>query len=223
MRLSRLIVALALAPITPILASGAGDSDVYTHVLISDRVDGIHRDLDSDLAPIEMGPMTVVLTSPTHSLEVLEHQLSLGSAADGADAATLRARFQGQAHLVAELEIAGIISEIDDQILLPLQEIEISGLIEIRREEGGYRVLALESPDHVELQIESDLAGRLGMLCRGFAVLAMGNLDCEAVDQAMSVVRVPLPEPGEEYFVAVEDLTPGERRQIDRYLRDRGD
>ncbi len=197
--------------------------DTDTHVLISDRVNGVHRDFETDLAPIEIGPVTVVLTSPTHFLEVFEHELSLAPGEGGAEMATLRARYQGQAHLVADLEVAGMSSEIDDNIELPLQETEVTGLVEIVRVEDGYRVTALEAPSHVEIQVESDLARRLGLLCRGFAVLAMGNVDCEAVDQAMSVVKVPLPEPGEEFFVANEDLTEQERGQIDKVLRARQD
>jgi hypothetical protein len=201
----------------------AAETDTDTHVLISDRVNGVHRDFETDLAPIEIGPVTVVLTSPTHFLEVFEHELRLEPGKDGTEAATLRARYQGQAHLVAELGMAGVTSEIDDDIELPLQDTEVSGRIEIVRVGDGYRVTALEAPSHVEIQVESDLAGRLGLLCRGLAVLAMGNVDCEAVDQAMSVVKVPLPEPGEEFFVASEDLTEMERGQIESYLRARQD
>jgi len=201
----------------------AAEPDASTQVLISDRVNGVHTDFEIDLAPIEVGPVTVVLSSPTHSLEVFEHELSLAPGEGGAEMATLRARYQGQAHLVADLEVAGMSSEIDDNIELPLQETEVTGLVEIVRVEDGYRVTALEAPSHVEIQVESDLAGRLGLLCRGFAVLAMGNVDCEAVDQAMSVVKVPLPEPGEEFFVASEDLTEQERGQIDKVLRARQD
>lgn len=202
---------------------GAEEPGAYTHVLRSDRVNGIHTDLGSDLAPIEVGPVTVVLTSPTHSLEVLEHELSLGPGKDGAEAARLKVRYQGQAYLVAALEIAGMTGDIDDNIEVPLQETEIEGLVEIDREGDGYRITALEAPSHVEIQVESGLAGQLGLLCRGFAVLAMGNVDCEAVDQAMSVIRVPLPEPGEEFFIASEDLTEQEREQIESYLRERQD
>lgn len=201
----------------------AAESDSYTHVVVSDRVDGVHSDLATDLAPVQIGPVTVVLTSPTHTLEVFEHELSLGPAGDGTEAASLRARYQGQAHLVAELEVGGMTSELDDDIELPLQETEISGRIEIARQEGGYRVTAVEAPSHVAIQVESDLAGRLGLLCRGFAVLTMGNVDCDAVDQAMSVVRVPLPEPGDEFFIASADLTAHERDQIESYLRARED
>jgi len=204
-------------------ALDAAETDTDTHVLISDRVNGVHRDFETDLAPIEIGPVTVVLTSPTHLLEVFEHELRLAPGEGGAEMATLRARYQGQAHLVADLEVAGMSSEIDDNIELPQQETEVTGLVEIVRVEDGYRVTALEAPSHVEIQVESDLARRLGLLCRGFAVLAMGNVDCEAVDQAMSVVKVPLPEPGEEFFVANEDLTEQERGQIDKVLRARQD
>jgi hypothetical protein len=214
-----LVTLAALAPCVDVLDAAAVDAD--THVLVSDRVNGIHSDLETDLAPIEVGPVTVVLTSPTHSLEVFEHELRLAPGKDGAETATLRARYQGVAHLVAELEVAGIASEIDDNIELPLQETEISGLVEIVRLGDGYRVTVLEAPSHVEIQVESDMAGRLGMLCRGFAVLAMGSVDCEAVDQSMSVVKVPLPEPGEEFFVASEDLTEQEREQVETYLRAR--
>ena len=218
---SGLLMLAALATCVGTLA--AEEPDTYTHVLTSDRVNGVHSDLESDLAPIEVGPVKVVLTSPTHTLEVFEHELSLGPGKDGADAASLRVRYQGQAYLVAELEVAGMTSDIDDNIELPLQETEIAGLVEIAKEGDGYRVTALEAPSHVEIQVESDLAGQLGMLCRGFALLAMGNVDCEAVDQAMSVIRVPLPEPGEEFFIAGEDLTELEREQIESYLRQRGD
>ena len=202
---------------------GAAEPDAYTDVLTSDRVNGVHSDLETDLTPIQIGPVTVALTSPSHALEVIEHELKLGAAEDGADRAGLRARFQGQAHLVAELEVGGMTSEIDDHVELPLQEIEIAGLIEIAREGDGYRVTVLEAPSQVEILVESDLAGRLGLLCQGFAILAMGSVDCEAVDQAMSVLKVPLPEPGEEFFVASEELTDQERDQIEGYLRDRED
>ena len=200
---------------------GVEPPEPYSHVLISDRVDGVHADLAADLAPIEVGPVTVTLTSPSHSIEVLEHQLLIGFGESGADTARVKARYQGKAKLIAELEIGGVASEIEDEIELPLQETEIAGLIEIARDGDGYRVTVLEAPEHVEIQIESNLAGQLGMLCRGFAVLSMGNVDCEAVDQAMSRLRVPLPEPGEEYLVAREALTEGELEQLESYLRDR--
>jgi hypothetical protein len=218
-RWRRLVAPLAL--LTSLVALAAAQSDTYTHSLRSDRVDGVHEDLAAVLEPVGVGPVTVRLTSPSHSLEVLEHELSLGPGADGSDAASLRARYQGRAHLVAELEVGGVTSEIEDDIVLPLQETELAGRVEIAKVEGGYRIVALEAPSHVEIRVESDLAGRLGLLCRGFAVLAMGNVDCDAVDRAMSVVRVPLPEPGEEFLVEGQDLTKHERRQIERYLRER--
>ena len=218
------LVALILATLAAgVCVAGEREPDVYTHEVVSDRVNGIHEDLDTDLAPVQMGPVTVVLTSPSHSVEVFEHQLSLGPASEGIEAGMLWAHYEGQAHLVAVLEVGGLSSEIEDHIELPEQEIMVAGKIEIVREAEGYRVISVESPSHVEIKIESDLAGRLGLLCRGFAVLAMGSVDCEAIDQAMSVVRVPLPEPGEEFFVAADELTEQERDQIEAYLRSRRD
>ena len=199
----------------------AEDPDPYTHTLYSDRLNGVHSDLKAEISPVTVGPVTVRLTTPSHNLEVLEHELRLGPVDKRVDAATLRARYQGEAQVVAELELAGMTSEIDDHIVLPLQETEITGLVEIARDGDGYRVTTIETPSHVEIQVESDLAARLEILCRGFAVMTMGNVDCEALDQALSVVKIPLPEPGQEYFISSADLTEEERRQIEAYLRQR--
>jgi len=201
----------------------AEETETYSHVLVSDRVNGVHSELTTDLAPIQMGPMTIILTSPSQTLEVLEHQLGLRSVAEGVDAGRLTARYQGRAHLVAELEIAGMSSEIEDHIELPLQEVNIAGKVRIAKEDDSYRITVIDAPSHVEIEVESDLAERLGLLCQGFAVLAMGSVDCDAVDQAMSVIRVPLPEPGDEFVVAGEELTEHEREQFENFLRDRAD
>lgn len=205
------------------VAARATDPDSFTHSLTSDRVDGVHENLDIDISPIELGPVVIRLSTPTHRLEVLEHELQLGPAGDGAEIGRVRARFSGQAHLVAELGVGEVTSEIDDNIELPLQEIDLRGRVELVREEDGYRVKTLETPSHVEVQVESDLAGRLELLCRGFAVMAMGNVDCEALDRALTRIQLPLPEPGREFFVSREDLTPHERQQIEAYFRDGGD
>ena len=215
------LVLVLVANAVGVGADSTSPAEPYTHVLISDRVDGVHTDLAAELAPIEVGPVTVILTSPSHTLEVLEHELVLGPVESGDDAARVKARFQGEAHLVADLEIGGVGSQLEDEIELPLQETEVAGLIDIVAEEDGYRVTVVEAPEQVSIQVESTLAGQLGMLCRGFAVLAMGNVDCEAVDQAMSQLKVPLPEAGEEYFIARQALTERELEQIEAYLRDR--
>ena len=207
---------IAVAPLLP-------ESVEYTHTLTSDRVNGVHQDLDVDISPIELGPVVIRLSTPTYRLEVFEHELQLGAMGEGVDAGRVRARFSGEAHLVAELGLGDVTSEIDDNIELPLQEIDLGGRVELVREGDGYQVTTIETPSHVEIQMESDLAGSLELLCKGFAVMAMGNIDCDSLDQLLSRIKVPLPETGRQFFVASSDLTAHERQQIEDYLTQRGD
>ena len=192
-------------------------------MLISDRVNGVHRDFETDLAPIEIGPVTVVLTSPTHSLEVFEHELSLAPGEGGAEMATLRARYQGQAHLVADLEVAGMSSEIDDNIELPLQETEVTGLVEIVRVEDGYRVTALEAPSHVEIQVESDLAGGWGSCAGALRCWPWGTSIARRSIRRCRWSRCPCRNRAKSSLSPDEDLTEQERGQIDKVLRARQD
>ena len=106
----------------------------------------------------------------------------------------------------------------EDRIVLPEQSQVIEGRVELERTEEGYQITAVELPTHAEIRIDSDLAGNLVTVCKGFAVLPFMNVNCGAVDAAMSVLRLPLPEPGEVFVLAAEDLTEVERRQIDAYL-----
>lgn len=200
------------------LLAGLGAAQSFSHRLVSDRVNGEHENLASEIAPVEFGPLLVYLSSPEHRLQVLEHELRLGSAADGTDWARVWVRFQGDADLVAELVVAGMTSEIEDHLELPLQELELSGRIELAREGDGYRVTLVEAPSHVEVEVESDLGTQMETLCEGFAVMTLGTFDCGGVSQAFSRVRLPLPQPGESYFVAASDLTQEERRQVETYL-----
>ncbi len=201
-----------------VTARSYGEDADYSHFLVSDRVNGTHTDLDTELAPVEVGPLTVTLRPTGERLEVVEHELALGPAGDGLHRARLRARYQGEADLFAVLEVAGVGSEIEDHLVLPLQEIEIVGLVEIHRQDEGLLITTVENPESVKVQIESNLADRVGLLCAGLAVMAMGGLDCAAVDRRLSVVEIPLPEAGREFFVPWDGLTAEERRQVEAYV-----
>lgn len=200
------------------LLAGLAAAQSFSHRLVSDRVDGEHQNLANEIAPVEFGPVLVYLSSPEHRLQVLEHELRLGAAPDGTDWAAIWARYQGDATLVAQLVVAGMTSEIQDHLELPLQELEVSGRIELNREDDGYRVTVVEAPSHVEVEVESDLGSQMETLCEGFAVMTLGTFDCDGVSRAFSRVRLPLPRPGESYFIAAADLTPQERRQVEAYL-----
>lgn len=192
-------------------------------VLKSDRIDGIHRDLPADIAPIEQGAILIRLHSTNPVLEVASHQLSLWPLEGSSHGARLTARFQGEAELRADLEIAGLPAQMTDFVELPEQETSIEGQFAITREESGYRVVAEELPRFVEVRVESRLAGQMVTLCRGLALFAPGGgAECEGLDRLLSVVRLPMPESGETYFIEASKLTVFERDQLDGYLGRQG-
>ncbi|NIA01608.1 MAG: hypothetical protein GWO83_00505, partial [Bacteroidia bacterium] len=95
----------------------------------------------------------------------------------------------------------------------------IEGQFEITREDSGYRVVAEELPHFIEVRIKSRLAGQMVTLCRGLALFAPGGgAECEGLERMLSVVRLPMPDAGETYFIEEGKLTAFEREQLDGYL-----
>lgn len=206
-----------------LLSLGAGSimvlgTDSEVHLLKSDRVDGIHQDLTAKIAPVEIGAIVVKLTSPSHTLEVLEHGLELQPLEIGVTAARLRLRYRGTGRILAEMEVGSLPARLEDQVELPEQVTDIAGSFEIMPQQGGYLVTVRELPSHVNLQVDSRLGGQLVLLCRGLAVLAWGGIDCNSLSVAFSSLRLPLPAPGKTYNVAAAALTEVERSQLDAYL-----
>jgi hypothetical protein len=188
-------------------------------VLKSDRVDGTHTDLQADIAPIEQGVILIQLHSSNPVLEVASHELTLWPVGDGTHGARLEARFQGEAELQADFEIAGLPAEMTDFVELPEQETTLEGRFAITREETGYRVMAEELPRFIEIRVKSRLAGQMVTFCRGLALFTPGSgAECEGLERLLSVVRVPMPEAGEAYFIDESKLTAFERDQLDGYL-----
>jgi len=215
-----IVVWMMLAPLLslPVKLVGTEVPEV-AEVLRSDRVDGIHRDLPADIAPIEQGAILIQLQPTNPVLEVASHQLLLWPLEGDSHGARLTARFQGEAELQADLEVAGMPAEMTDFVELPEQETSIEGQFEITREESGYRVVAEELPRFIEVRVKSRLAGQMVTLCRGLALLAPGSgAECKGLERLLSVVRLPMPEPGETYFIEASRLTVFERDQLDGYL-----
>ena len=190
-----------------------------SRVLTSDRVDGTHTDLPTDLAPIEQGVILIQMHSTNPVLEVESHELVLWPLEDGSHGARLEAQFHGEAQLHADIEVGGLPAEMTDFVELPEQETTLEGRFEITREEAGYRVVAEELPRFVEIRVQSRLAGQMVTLCRGLALLAPGGgSECEGLERLLSVVRLPMPEAGETYYIDESKLTAFEREQLDDYL-----
>lgn len=205
---------LPTALVAAALALPATTADAY--LLRSDRVDGTHRDLVTDIAPVSWGLMTVRFTTPSQVLEVRDHSLELTPEEGHRHRGRFHIALQGQAHLIADLDLAGMPGRLEDDVTLPAQEVELDGVIDIERTAEGYLVTMVELPPDVELAIDSRLGGQLASLCKSLSLL--GALACRGVDDAFSTLRLPLPEPGTTYTFDDADLTPEERRQLDEYL-----
>ncbi len=212
--LAWIISTLVVTLVAP--AGRAGEEGVHT--LHSERLNGTYEDLGAEIAPVSLGLLTIRLTSPTHRLEVLRNRLELHPHGDGTHQALLNTQIRGEAHLVASLDFGGLPGEVEDQIVLPLQEARLAARVEIERVADGYLVTPVELPPYLELTVESRLGGRLVSLCEGFSFLALGGLACAGLEHALSTLRLPLPPPGETYFIAEDELTQGELRQIEAYL-----
>lgn len=171
----------------------------------------------TDLAPVEIGPAHVALSSPEHSLTVLEHRATLMPGGDGSHLATVELEFLASGRLEADLRIGGIESHVGDDLTVPRQRLVMSGRVSIVRAADGYHITALELPADVEVRIESLLARRLFSICHQMA-LVLVNLRCSELEQALTLLRVPLPEPGTTFSLPDSELRPEDRARLEAYL-----
>lgn len=186
-----------------------------TTVLRFPRLNDTFRNLAPDIAPVTSAGITIKLSSPSNSLTVRSHELHLTPL--GASRHHFRGRidFMGKAELVAEFESA-LPGGLEDQVLLPIQQVEIEGEIDFVKMPGGYDVTTRKLPGFAEVAMQSRLANQLVGLCDMMTILTGG--DCSGLEAAFNRVRLPLPAPGETYFIADDDLTADERRLFDDYL-----
>ena len=182
-----------------------------------DFVNGVYTNLDGAIQPVERGGLTIHVQSPEHRLVVHRNRLWLSANGDGSLDATFEVEFEGEGHIIARLETGGVSNSFEDQVTAPRQTVSVSGKARLQRIEEGYLMTVVEAPPSVDLEIRSDLAGRLVSLCR--AVEALIPVSCGGIDTALSVVTAPLPQAGEQFVVAHENLTADERAYFDRFAR----
>jgi hypothetical protein len=181
------------------------------------RLDRTYVAVVDQLAPIEIGPAKVALRSPDHSLRILRHLAQLAPDPAGGHRIVLEVTFEGRGRVEADVVMGAVASQLADDLVIPHQTLRLEGRAAISRSPDGYQVTALELPESIDVQIQSRLAGRLVGLCRPMA-LVLVSLDCAALEQALSVVTVPLPEPGAEYLLPFAEVEADERARFDAYL-----
>jgi hypothetical protein len=183
------------------------------------RLNRTYTEFVQDLAPVVLGPVEVTLRSPQHQLELTGHRAVLEPLADGSHRIRVEIELSGSGTIDAVLRAAGLEGKLEDDLALPLQTLEMIGVIRLDPSADGYAITLVEAPEQVEVQIESRLAGRLVPLCRQMA-LVLVRFDCAALDDSLSRVQVPIPRPPAEFLLPIGELTAAERQRLDAYVAD---
>jgi len=216
----RLLLPLALA--AALLMAPAALAESFTF----DRCNRAFQQEAGDLPPMTQGPLTLRMSSPDAVLTVEDHRLDLTPLADGTHRAHFEALFVGSGTLHVDVDVNGAVSRLTDDVKVPPQRRSVDGIVRIAKgvDETGapvYELTPVEMPKTVPVTIDSNLAGRLGTMCSGFALLL--PIDCGVVRGALSVVNVPMPEPGETYLLPPECVDAEVAAKMDRYLGLAGD
>jgi hypothetical protein len=202
----------------PLAASGFVRDETVRGEIELGFVNGVWADLDSGFQPVRRGGLTIRVASPEHRVTVHRNRLTLSRDGDGPVDASLEVEFQGEGQIVADLVSAGLENRIEDRVTAPRQSVAAWAKVRFERDEGGYLMTVVEAQPKVDLEIRSDLAGRLVAFCRVFEKLPLIPVDCAGIETALSVVTVPLPGPGEQFLIPGERLTAGEKAFFDRFL-----
>jgi hypothetical protein len=179
------------------------------------RLNATFRDMEPDIAPVSTAGLTINLSSPHNSLTIRGHRLELEPLGGPRHRFLGWVDFLGKADLVAKFA-GGLPGGVEDQVLLPIQKVELEGEIDFVKMPGGYDVTLRQLPAHLDIVMQSRLANQLMSLCDMLTILTGG--DCSGLGAAFSQVRLPMPAAGETYFLAEDQLSLDERRLFDDYL-----
>lgn len=200
----------AFSPVSPSAEPGAREFRF-------ERLDRTYEAFITELAPVEIGPALVKLSSPEHSLTLVRHVARLEPLGRGEFLIDLEVRFAGVGALEADVTFGRIESHLSDQLAVPVQTLRLAGRVHMAAGAEGYLITVREIPAEVTVHIESALAQRLFGICHQM-VLVLVNLDCVELEQSLTRVRVPLPGAGETYLLTYEELTEDERLTLDGFL-----
>ncbi len=176
-------------------------------------MNGVYEDLDSNLEPIRQGSITIRVSSPDHRLTVHGNRLTLTPGSDGSLDAAIEVDFEGRGHLIADVESIG---RFEDRVQAPRQTARAAGTVRLTRADGNYLFMVVKADPSVGLEIKSGVANQVVGACRIFAMLM--SLPCDGIEKSLSVVRVPMPGPGEQFQVPADLLSEAEKAFFDRLV-----
>jgi hypothetical protein len=183
-----------------------------------DRAYGTYENLAIATEPESSGAVDLNLSSPENTVTLERGSLRLEPAAKGEHKATLEVAFSGEGQLVTEVKVGTIPARFEDYVRFPSQAHVITAWVTIEAEPDGYRIVAKELPETVQIELESSRAGALAGFCRQMSFFFAGDAGCDKLELMLSNPRVPLPKPGSDFLVRRSTLTPAEIERLDLYL-----
>lgn len=182
------------------------------------RLNRTYPDAVTEIAPVTEGLVSIRLSSPSNQMTLRNHRLRLEPGLGGSHSAELRVEFEGKGRLVADVDVAGFGTRLEDNVVVPPQAANLEGRVKVRKVAGGYGVTPEQLPPRVAVRIESGLAGRVVGVCESASRISLAAMDCAGLARRLSIASVPLPSAGEEFLLEAAELTPAERGQLDALL-----
>jgi len=212
----RLLAAAAVLfiAVLPILAEEGSASSATT--LQFERLNRSYSGVVDEMVPVSQGGVGVKLRAPNHRLTIRGHQVDLSPKGDGLHAVNVEVEFLGLAHIVADLEVAGMTTAMEDDIVIPLQTRSVEALVRFESAPEGYFITLTDMPRSVPVTIESKLGASLVTWCGG--VLGLLGFDCDPLEGLFSRAIVPMPEKDSVFLLEREELTGEEQSRLDAYL-----
>jgi hypothetical protein len=208
---------LALALAVPALAAAQGSDGIEVSL---PGFNGAYSQPGAAPAPVVYGPLTLRLSSPANALVLEESRLRLRPEAGGGYGAEVYAAFRGQGRLVVDFDLAGSPGRLEDEMTLPRQSRTVAGRLRLAAAEGGWDVTVVELPPSVAVTLRSRLAGQLVDLCSTVGMFLA--IDCTAAGAALQRAEIPLPRPGETFFLPADKLAAPDRPRLDAFLARHG-
>lgn len=178
----------------------------------------VYENLAGELAPLELPPVRIRLSSPKQAVLVKDNVAALAPLGGDRFRGRVEIELLGKGQLEVDVEIGQSTQHLEDEVLLPRQRLAIDGVVRLSRAAGGYRVLVEELPPTLRVEIRSRLINDVIDLCGGAAVLTLGALDCGPLTEALERPQVPLDGVARELFLPDSDLTDAERATLDGLL-----
>jgi len=190
-------------------------------VLEIKAANGSYTQLGAQLQPIVQGPFVVNVASPRHEIKVHSNRLEL---LKGPGLGTVDARFEVELEGFGDL-IADVVgpdnsrTHFEERVVARRQRIRVAASMRLQKVPQGY-MWTLISPltPSVDFIVESELSSKLTATCKVFEILPLFDLlDCGALENALTTIKVPMPAAGTQWLIAPEKLTESEKSFLDRY------